>query len=142
MRQHGSFSLIWNGPILVVAYQELWNVEAVVALHAEARDAWSQRGSMPWAMLTDASQWEGGTPEVLERWWVFFGDAVANGLTTVTDILPTSFHALVIQDLADRASSMANYKRSEGRADAFAWLASQGFESASQDPASPLYSPG
>ena len=127
MRQHGSFTLEWNGPILHVTYSDLWNEEAVLALHAAARAAWVERGYAQWAMLTDARQWEGGTPEVLARWWVFFADAVANGMTTVTDILPSTFHAAVVAGLAERASAMATYHRGENMADAFAWLATKGF---------------
>lgn len=130
MRQHGSFTMAWNGPILVVTYQDAWNEEAVIALHAAARAAWTNCPLPQWAMLTNASQWDGGTPEVLHRWWNFFEDAVQHGMTTVTDILPTSFHALLVKGLADRASSMVCYQRSENLAEAYRWLKSQGYSAA------------
>lgn len=129
MRQHGNFTLGWRGAVLVVTYMDTWNEEAVVALHAAARAAWSERPGTTWAMLTDASRWDGGTPEVLERWWEFFSDAVANGMTTVTDILPSSFHALLVKALAERASSMTTYCSSKDLDSAFEWLAQQGFAS-------------
>lgn len=127
MRQHGSFTMAWNGPILVVTYQDTWNEEAVIALHAAARAAWTNCPLPQWAMLTNASQWDGGTPEVLHRWWNFFEDAVQHGMATVTDILPTSFHALLVKGLADRASSMVCYQRSANLAEAYLWLKSQGY---------------
>lgn len=130
MRQHGSFTMAWNGPILVVTYQDTWNEEAVIALHAAARAAWTNCPLPQWAMLTNASQWDGGTPEVLHRWWNFFEDAVQHGMATVTDILPTSFHALLVKGLADRASSMVCYQRSANLAEAYRWLKSQGYAAA------------
>ena len=130
MRQHGSFTMAWNGPILVVTYKDVWNVEAVVALHAAARAAWLANPLPQWAMLTNASDWEGGTPEMLERWWTFFGDAVQNGLSTVTDLLPTSFHALIVKGLAERAASMVQYQRSNDLSEAYRWLESRGFSAA------------
>lgn len=127
MRQHGLFSMAWNGPVLVVRYLETWNLEAAEALHRAARLAWTDRKAQQWAMLSDLSQWDGATPETLERWWQFFDDCVAHGLTTVTDIFSTQFHGLLVESVAQRASAVVNYHRSYDRAEAFAWLSAQGF---------------
>ena len=127
MRQHGLFSMTWNGPILVVRYLETWNLETVVALHQAARLAWADRAGAQWAMLSDLRQWDGATPDTLERWWTFFDDAVTHGLTTVTDIFSTKFHGLLVDSVAQRASAVVNYRRSANPADGFAWLAAQGF---------------
>ncbi|HRK40276.1 MAG TPA: hypothetical protein PK347_18025 [Burkholderiaceae bacterium] len=130
MRQHGFYSLGWNGSILVVRYMDTWNVEAAVALHQAAQQAWMNRPASTWAMLSDLSQWEGATPETLDRWWQFFDDGVANGLTTVTDIFSTRFHGLLVDSIAKRASAWVNYRRSDNEAEAFEWLAQQGFPAA------------
>ncbi|MDT8990849.1 hypothetical protein RQP54_08210 [Curvibacter sp. APW13] len=127
MRQHGLFSMAWNGPILVVRYLDTWNMEAVLALHQAAQSAWTARTFPQWAMLSDLSHWDGATPETLERWWVFFDDCVAQGLTTVTDIFSSQFHGLLVESVAQRASALVNYRRSDNRTEAFSWLAAQGF---------------
>ena len=127
LRQHGSFTLVWQGDVMLVTYTDTWNLQAVQALHEAALRTWEQRGMRPWAMLTDASQWDGGTPEVFALWWKFFEDAVAHGMQAVTDILPTHFHALIVKDLAERAARLAIYRPSENVAQARAWLASLGY---------------
>ena len=127
MRQHGLFSMDWKGPVLVVCYLDTWNMETVLALHQAARQAWTERTAPQWDMLSDLSQWDGATPETLERWWGFFDDCVANGLTTVTDIFSTQFHGLLVESVAQRASALVNYRRSLNRHEAFAWLGEQGF---------------
>lgn len=120
----------WNGPVLVVCYMDTWNVEAVVALHQSVQQGWTERPAPRWAMLSDLSGWDGATPETLDRWWVFFDDCVANGLTTVTDIFSSRFHGLLVDNIAKRASAWVNYRRSDNRAEAFTWLAQQGFAAA------------
>jgi hypothetical protein len=125
--QHGDFHSQWRGDVLIVTYTGSWNLQAVQALHASLLPSWQARAGKPWAMLTDASRWEGGTPEVLDEWWLFFEDAVKHGMSTVTDILPSHFHALVVQALAERASKLAHYQRSQDIKSASAWLAQQGF---------------
>lgn len=126
MRQHGLFAMEWNGPILVVSYMDTWNLQAAEALHKAAQQAWKARTTQQWAMLSDLRRWEGATPDTLQRWWTFFDDAVANGLSTVTDIFPTHFHALMVEQVAQRAATMVNYRHSDDRHAAFAWLAEQG----------------
>lgn len=130
MRQHGRFTMNWRGSILVVRYMDTWNVETVVALHQAAQQARSNCPTPQWAMLSDLSQWDGATPEALDRWWEFFDDGVANGLTTVTDVFSTSFHGLLVDGIAKRASAWVNYWRSDSQAEAFIWLAQQGFDDA------------
>ncbi|QLG89136.1 hypothetical protein HQ393_13280 [Chitinibacter bivalviorum] len=125
--QHGEFQLRWQGDVLIVTYSGLWNEQAVIALRSAVMPAWLARGGEPWAMLTNAAHWEGGTPEVLEAWWGFFEECVSYGLLAVTDILPSHFHALVVKSLAERASQLVNYRRSNSMSDAARWLAEQGF---------------
>lgn len=127
MRQHGEYHIEWREPILWVRYQGTWNVQAVEALHAEVRSFWTQDPQRRWAMLTDAREWEGGTPEVFARWWDFFTDAVAHGLDAVSDVLPSSFHALLVRDLAERAQAITRFQHSASVQEAQAWLASQGY---------------
>lgn len=126
--QHGDFQYKWLHNVLVVTYSGCWNVQAVHALHQTLAANWQAKSVQRWAMLTDASHWEGGTPEVLDAWWVFFEDAVAHGMCTVTDILPSHFHALLVQSLAERAARSVTYQRSENIQAAKLWLAQQGFD--------------
>ena len=130
MRQHGLYSMDWNGAVLMVHYMDTWNVEAVMALHQAAQQAWINRPAPHLAILSDLSLWDGATPETLDRWWVFFDDCVSNGLTTVTDIFPSRFHGLLVDSIAQRASERVNYRRSDNQAEAFKWLAQQGFTAA------------
>ena len=127
MRQHGFFTIEWQGPVLVVRYLDTWNLVAVEALHREARQAWAARTTTHWAMLSDLRAWDGATPDSLERWWGFFDDAVAHGLTTVTDIFSTQFHGLLVESVAQRAGALVHYHRSGHPAAAWEWLAAQGF---------------
>jgi hypothetical protein len=53
------------------------------------------------------------------RWTFFFGDAVQNGITTVTDLLPTGFHALIVKGLVERAASMVRYQRNKDFSEAY-----------------------
>ncbi|MDC8784997.1 hypothetical protein [Roseateles koreensis] len=110
-----------------VSYIGAWNVEAVLALHADAKKLWGVFNDEPWAMLTDATLWDGGTPDVFQRWWEFFTDAASHGMTTVTDVLPSSFHAVMVKDLAQKASQISNYRHSANIEEAVRWLGSQGF---------------
>lgn len=130
LRQHGRYAIHWQPPVLLVRYEGAWNEQAVIALHAEARALWATLPPGPWAMLTDATQWEGGTPEVFARWTAFFEDAVRHGLTTVTDVLPSHFHELLVRDLAAQASRLARHRTSRNLAEAWTWLAEQGFRPA------------
>lgn len=127
LRQHGQYQIHWQRPVLLVRYEGTWNEQAVIALHAEARAMWQDWPPGPWAMLTDATHWDGGTPEVFVRWAAFFEDAVRHGMTTVTDVLPSHFHELLVRRLAEQASRMALHRTSHSLPEAWAWLAAQGF---------------
>ncbi|QLI81601.1 hypothetical protein HZU75_08685 [Chitinibacter fontanus] len=59
--QHGEFQYKWQHNVLVVTYTGSWNVQAVHALHQTVAANWQARPEQRWAMLTDASHWEGGT---------------------------------------------------------------------------------
>lgn len=126
--QHGAYTLSWQGRVLVARYEGAWNEVCARNLHHEARRLWEQHGQgLPWALLSDATDWEAGTPEALAAWWVFFEDAVHHGLKAATDILPTQLHAVIVQALAERAGRLVSYRRSPGQAEGLAWLQAQGF---------------
>lgn len=124
---HGEFTLAWHGDVLLVTYAKVWNPQAVQALHHAAQAMWSPPPRRPWAMLTDARDWLGSSPEVFERWWIFYQDAVANGMSTVTDVLPSRFHELVVKDLMARAAAVTTFRHSHDMEEAWQWLALQGF---------------
>jgi hypothetical protein len=125
--QHGAYHLDWQGDVLIAQYIGAWNEIAAKSMHQEAALLWTARNGKPWALLSDARTWEGGTSETFEAWWAFFADGVAHGLVCVTDILPSHFHALIVKDLADRSRQMATYKNSRDLPEAVQWLAEQGF---------------
>lgn len=128
--QHGSFSLQWHGDVLWARYQGCWNEICAQRLHGQAQELWQQRGSgRPWGLLSDARDWEGATPEALAAWWAFFEDAVAHGMTAVTDVLPSHFHEAMVREQAQRAMALANYRHSPDVDSAMAWLAEQGLAS-------------
>lgn len=127
LRPHGNFEILWCPPVLVVRYEGAWNEQAVLALHEQARVIWREPIDGAWAMLTDATQWEGATPEAFGRWWDFFADAVSHGMVAVTDVLPSHFHEVLVKDLAVRAGQLARHRTSHDLADAWEWLADQGF---------------
>lgn len=132
LRQHGRYELHWQAPVLLVRYEGVWNEQAVIALHADACALWQTWPPGPWAMLSDATHWDGGTPEVFERWTAFFQDAVRHGMTAVTDVLPSHFHELLVRELAEKAAREARHHTSHSLAEAWGWLATQGFEPASK----------
>nr|WP_295082773.1 hypothetical protein [uncultured Roseateles sp.] len=127
--QHGEFTLRWQGDVLMASYSGIWNEEAARQLHNKATQLWQMREGRPWGLLSDGSRWEGGTPEALALWWGFFEDGVRHGLRAATDILPTSFHGLMVRALKERAERLARYQRSDSVEDGLRWLSAQGFNS-------------
>lgn len=127
LQPHGQFEILWHPPVLLVRYEGAWNEQAALALHAQARLIWQEPIDGAWAMLTDATQWEGATPEAFARWWEFFADAVQHGMVAVTDVLPSHFHEVLVKDLAVRASQLARHRTSADLTEAWDWLATQGF---------------
>ncbi|WP_428503393.1 hypothetical protein [Roseateles sp.] len=93
---------------------------------------WAERGlqadgqAKPWGLLSDALEWEGGTPEALQLWWSFFEDCVRHGMVAVTDVLPTQFHEAMVRSLAERAGQLARYQLSPSFDAGMVWLAQQG----------------
>ncbi|MCV2361081.1 hypothetical protein LNV08_19060 [Paucibacter sp. TC2R-5] len=124
--QHGSYSLRWQGDVLMAVYSGAWNELAAQNLHREARALWIARSGAPWGLLSDALDWEGGTPEALEAWWRFFEDGVQHGMVAVSDVLPSRFHAVMVRNLAERALRLAPYRSSASVEEGLAWLAEQG----------------
>jgi hypothetical protein len=124
--QHGSYSLCWKGDVLLACYIGAWNEVAARNLHRDALALWQQRGPQPWGLLSDAREWEAGTPEALDAWWVFFEDATRHGMVAVTDVMPSRFHRHMVQAMADRASQLVNYRASPDVEDGLTWLASTG----------------
>jgi len=126
--QHGTYSLQWQGDILVSRLAGEWNDVAARNMHRDARVLWQQRGAKPWALLTDARDWGGGTPECFDAWWAFFEEGVAAGMVAATDILPSMLHGLIVSELAERARRLVHYRRSEHIDDALDWLSGQGLQ--------------
>jgi hypothetical protein len=124
--QHGGYSLRWQGDILMAVYIGAWNEMAAKNLHRDALAMWQARGSKPWGLLSDARDWEGGTPETLEAWWAFFEDGVNHGMVAVTDVLPSRFHAVMVRSLAERAERIAPYRNSGNLEEGLSWLAQRG----------------
>lgn len=131
---HGEFELQWHKDILVVAYKEAWNREAVLALHAAARISWTAPPHRPWAMLSDLRNWAGGTPEALDAWWDFFSDAVSHGMTTSADVIPSTLQQLVVKDLYAKANTIATLKRCQTMHEAWQWLNEKGYGSGAPAP--------
>lgn len=127
LAQHGTYHLDWQGDVLIARYVGAWNELAAQNMHQEAMGLWAARKGKPWALLSDARSWDCGSSETFEAWWAFFADAVAHDLVCVTDILPSHFHALMVQDLRERGSQLVNYHNSQSLPEALAWLAQQGF---------------
>lgn len=123
--QHGTYSLEWQGDILVTRLVGEWNDVAARNMHRDARALWQARNGQAWGLLTDAREWGGGTPECFDAWWAFFEAGVAAGMVAATDILPSMLHALIVSELAERARRMVRYRRSQNIDDALAWLAEQ-----------------
>ncbi|MCV2371286.1 hypothetical protein [Roseateles oligotrophus] len=136
--QHGSYSLHWQGDVLMAVYGGAWNEVAARNLHRAALALWRERGSgdktRHWGLLSDARDWDGGTPEALEAWWAFFADGVNHGMVAVTDVLPSRFHAAMVRKLAERAVQIAPYRNSACVEEGLAWLAQQGLNIADAEP--------
>jgi hypothetical protein len=127
--QHGNFQLTWKGSVLLAEYEGVWNEIAARNMHQQAKILWELQEKGPWALISDASKWDGATLATLDLWWIFFEDAVAHGLAVVTDILPSQFHAAMVSPLAERASKIAKYRCSKDLDDAYTWLEKEGFNS-------------
>lgn len=132
--QHGSYTLNWQGNILLVSYFGTWNDIAVKHLHRDALLLWQAHGEKPWALLSDGRQWESATAEALDAWWLFFEEGLRHGMCAVTDIMPSNFHAMMVSPLAQRASQLTRYTHSHDYDAAIAWLNQQPSISSTQQP--------
>ena len=124
--QHGSFSLVWRGDVLVLRLEGTWNEVAATRLREEGGRLARARAGRPWGLLSDTAAWEGATPEALDGIWSFFEDALQHDLIAAATVIPDSFQALIIQPMAARAAKMTQFHGCASVADAEAWLRSQG----------------
>ena len=132
LKQHGTYSLHWQGQVLVQASAGTWNEEcsrnlqrdALALLARRARDGQSGH----WAMLCDCTTWEGVTPEGSEAWWDFFQDCARHGLAAMADVMPSRIHGLMLDEVTQRCAALLPHQRCASMAEAWAWLRAQGFE--------------
>ena len=48
-------------------------------------------------------------------------------MTTVTDVLPTTFHEVMVSELYTKAITLANYRHCKTMEESWLWLAELGF---------------
>lgn len=124
--QHGNFHLQWQGDVLVVRYEGVWNEVAARHLHRDASVLWARHPGR-WAMVGLFEAWEGATPEAMTEWLGFFLDAVAHGLRAYAVAMPTSLHATMAEGLRRETSKRVDRKDCHDLPDALQWLASLGY---------------
>lgn len=131
-RQHGSFSLHWQGDVLMARYEGSWNEIAARNMHKQARALWQQRGADagPWGLLSDLRDWESATPEAGLAWWAFFEDGVRHGMVAATDIMPSALHQAMVKTHAQRAAELVKFQRSANIEEGLRWLAGLGLSTA------------
>ena len=62
---HGKCTVSWQGNLLTVSYEGVFNREGAEVLGRSLEVPLARRAGRPWVMLNDARLWEGGTPEAL-----------------------------------------------------------------------------
>lgn len=124
--QHGTYHLQWQGDVLVIQYEGVWNEVAIRALHRDASALWTPHAA-PWAMVGLFEAWEGATPEALREWLGFFLDAVDHGLRAYAVAMPTTLHAAMAEGLRRETSRRVDRRDCSDLPDALHWLSSLGY---------------
>lgn len=65
---HGHYTLHWHDDVAVLALGNLFNREGAELTLGEVARSLNERGETPWALLVDAREWQGGTPDAFAFW--------------------------------------------------------------------------
>lgn len=91
---HGRFSICWCDQVCLIALEDSFNREGVIAMLDGVRTAWRDAGSPTgWAYVMDLHRWEGGTPDGFEASRDLLRWVVAHGATHIVRIHLDSFLA-------------------------------------------------
>lgn len=131
---HGFFELHWEDDCLSLCLAGEWNEVTAERMAARVRELVSARGGRRWALLSDARDWEGATPEAMRIVWEMFVPLRDQGMVAATTVLPLGFQEVVIRPLMRQAKSMTRYRAFQQRADARDWLLAQLAEFAAASP--------
>ena len=123
--QHGHFSLGARGQVVFISMVGTWNEECVASFE-QAFPAFlqSEKVSGAWGALTDLREWEGATPQALERIagnvpWLH-GLGMAASARIVTEV----FYNAMIDKVVEVNSPYQVFNNPE---QGLAWLATLGF---------------
>ena len=94
---HGKCTVSWQGNLLTVSYEGVFNREGAEVLGQALEAPLAERAGRPWVMLNDARLWEGGTPEAFACWasWLTRSRSAVVSLTFVSIL-----SALVLSEFA------------------------------------------
>lgn len=127
---HGRFELHWEDDCLSLSLDGEWNEVTAQRMAARVRQLVAERAGRPWALLSDARDWEGATPAAMQIVWQMFVPLRDQGMVAATTVLPRGFQEVVIRPLMRQARTMTRYRPFQQRAEAKDWLLLQLAESA------------
>lgn len=122
---HGRFELHWEDDCLSLSLDGVWNEVTAERMATRVRALVAERAGRPWALLSDARDWEGATPEAMRIVWEMFVPLREQGMVAATTVLPLGFQEVVIRPLMRQARTMTRYRAFQQRADARDWLLAQ-----------------
>jgi hypothetical protein len=124
---HGQFELHWQGQVLHLCLKGEWNAVAVQILKRELQSAIAAHAWPRWALLVDARDWGGATPEALEAYIDTVIEAHGQGLSHAAALFASNFHELMGRPVRERLNAYLVQEHFFEPAPAQAWLAAQGF---------------
>lgn len=123
---HGECAVSWQGNLLVVTYEGVFNREGAELLGETLEVQLARRDGRPWGMLHDARLWEGGTPEAFACWAAYFDRWADQGLVALAAVYSRALQQMLTQTLRSHVSSRVPRYFSDTPEACLAWLCEQG----------------
>ena len=124
---HGYYRINWQGDVLNIVVEDLFNREGAEQLTAEIRRLLTQRGGGAWGMLLDVRQWQGGTPDAFGLWIeALEGWIGERHLVAFAALYAESVQQFMGSTVRDRVSTRVPYFSALDEAACWQWLGKQG----------------
>lgn len=123
---HGKCTVSWQGNLLTVSYEGVFNREGAEVLGQALEAPLAERAGRPWVMLNDARLWEGGTPEAFACWAAYFDRWADQGLVALAAVYSRGLQQMLTQTLRSHVSGRVPRHFSDTPEACLAWLAEHG----------------
>ena len=123
--QHGNYTLAVRGLVVFIAMIGTWNEECVASFeHDFPAFLQAQNVSGAWGALTDLCEWEGATPQAMERIAANVSWLHGLGMAASARIVTDTFYNAMIDKAVEVNSPYQVFNNPE---QGLAWLATLGF---------------